>query len=245
MEKHNRLIALDTSCLENDDLFDHYYDQMPQDRKKKIDALKIAGAKRLCLGAGILLNKALAEAGIIETHDGTDNRQSTQQYKIETGPQGKPYLAGRDDLFFNLSHSGTMAVIAVSGREVGVDIQNLKHFDDHLIDYVFNPGDRKLAKEFSVPIDRIYTRLWAMKESVMKYNGKGIGLEPKKISFRLEDGLIRPEHPSVDLHGTYIFEQEIEPEVSCPGPEQAPTFYGLAVCSRDKAFTTEIEYMNL
>jgi 4'-phosphopantetheinyl transferase len=46
------------------------------------------------------------------------------------GPFGKPRLAD-EGLLFNVSHSGSLALIAVGrDREVGVDIEALRHLDD-------------------------------------------------------------------------------------------------------------------
>jgi hypothetical protein len=49
------------------------------------------------------------------------------QIELEAGPHGKPRLAGPGRLRFNLSHSGELALVAVSARlEVGADVQRLK-----------------------------------------------------------------------------------------------------------------------
>ena len=47
---------------------------------------------------------------------------------IRYTPQGKPYLAPpSSDIRFNLSHSGELALIAVTrGREVGVDVERIR-----------------------------------------------------------------------------------------------------------------------
>ena len=42
---------------------------------------------------------------------------------LERGPMGKPFFAGLEGRCFNLSHSGTLALCALSDRPVGVDIQ--------------------------------------------------------------------------------------------------------------------------
>jgi phosphopantetheinyl transferase len=54
-------------------------------------------------------------------------RQDPAAIELRTGKRGKPLLAGpAEALRFNLSHSGELAVVAVSGaREVGIDVQRL------------------------------------------------------------------------------------------------------------------------
>ncbi|RKM60431.1 4'-phosphopantetheinyl transferase superfamily protein [Butyrivibrio sp. CB08] len=268
----NRIMLLDTSELADKDLFAGFYKKMSTERKNKIDALKVESAKRLSLGAGILLEKALAEAGIVVAGAASG---AEAPYRIAFGPQGKPYIEGSQDFFFNLSHSGSMVAIAVSDREVGVDIQKLRHFDERLSNYVFNIEDREFAKELlarydiasvqdrdgasdmasvqdrdgASNMDYIYTRMWAMKESVMKHNGKGLAMEPQKIVLRLDDGAaargngvseaknssggqffskIRVSHPGYDCEKLFIH------DYSCSGVDGS--FYGIAVCSEYEEF---------
>ncbi len=152
----NKLYLLNTELLSDNEVFEKWYRKIPSERRARIDAIKAEGAKRLCLGAGILIHIVMAELGI-------------DDYEIETAEHGKPYIkvpgedeetgrpgAGsqapdaetctRDSIFFNVSHSGTMAVLALSDREVGVDIQIVRHFKKSLIDHVFNEDDFLLAE---------------------------------------------------------------------------------------------------
>ncbi|MBE5830034.1 MAG: 4'-phosphopantetheinyl transferase superfamily protein [Butyrivibrio sp.] len=250
MKRDNRLMLFDTSVLKDEEVFFKFYEKMPKERKKKIDALKPEGSKRLCLGAGILLDKAVRE--YLAT-DCSKKLPSPSDYEIATAPQGKPYIKGLSDFSFNLSHSGDMAVIAVSDREVGVDIQKLKHFKDSLVEHVFNIEDKKLVKELvaelagtgltaddaqhdDISFDQVYTRMWAMKESVMKYTGKGLALAPKMITLKMAEF---GEHASslvayIDS-GEYsarrLFIQE------CDALQGQDSFYGISVCSDYEVFT--------
>lgn len=50
-----------------------------------------------------------------------------EEIELEAGRHGKPRLAGAGRLQFNLSHSGELALVAVSAQlEVGVDVQRIK-----------------------------------------------------------------------------------------------------------------------
>ena len=170
------LYILDISPLKDEALFTKWYARMDEDRKKKIDSMKPMSGKLLSLGAGVLLYTAMEDAGITD-------------YVILTGEKGKPYIKDREDVFFNLSHSGEMVALALSGKEVGVDIERNKHFKDNLIRYVFTESDISLAKELEaeMTMDQAYTRLWTAKESIMKHSGQGISLDPKKIELFRDD----------------------------------------------------------
>ncbi len=216
----NRLYTLDVSCFEDKDFFSRWYDRVDRQRQEKIDAFKPDGSKRLSLGAGVLLEYALKEIGI-------------DKFDLIYGPQGKPSISGHGDVFFNLSHSGTVAVIGISDREIGVDIEEEKEFKESLINFVFNEKDKECAQKHVecgalASMDLAYTRLWTVKESIMKHSGKGLGLEPKKISISFSgDKLIS----SLDAYDTSDL------RFSCfdiPG-------YQLTVCSEYEDFSGPID----
>lgn len=258
MKRDNRLMLFDTSVLKDEEVFLKFYEKMTKERKKKIDALKPEGSKRLCLGAGILLDRAVREH---LAADCSKQLPSSADYEIETGPQGKPYVKGVTDFSFNLSHSGDMAVIAVSDREVGVDIQRLKHFKDSLVDHVFNIEDKELANELIAELagtgltagdglhgdssfDQVYTRMWAMKESVMKYTGKGLSLEPqniilKRAQFSEYTSSIVAYLDSKEYSERRLFIQE------CDALQGQDSFYGISVCSNYEVFTKSPEIVGL
>ena len=175
----NRIYAADINCIIDSGSFEYWYDQMPPERKKKIDAFRPQKNKLLSLAAGILLKRALENEGIYA-------------YEIVEKCAGKPYIKGREDVFFNLSHSGEMAIIAVSDKEVGIDIQEKSHFQPGLIKRVFSESEILQAERIGGDLDMLYTGLWTAKESIMKYYGKGLSMEPLNIELD-----IRSEN---DLH---------------------------------------------
>ena len=101
---HNKVYVLDTAELDDETLFDRWLGKMTSRRRQKIAAFRFDKDKRLCLGAGILLAAAV------------QGGEKEPEYLVSE--HGKPYFEdGR--ICFNLSHSGTLAVCAVSDREVG------------------------------------------------------------------------------------------------------------------------------
>ena len=61
---NTRIYIADTAALEDPVLYEGFYAAMPLWRKEKIDALRLQRDKRLSLGAGIALQKALSDIGI-------------------------------------------------------------------------------------------------------------------------------------------------------------------------------------
>ena len=88
---------------------------------------------------------------------------------------GKPFLRDHPDIFFNMSHSGTRAVCAVSSRPVGADIQEIRRINLRAASKFLTP--RELDEVALLPDDESRTeelsRLWCIKESVGKCTGKG------------------------------------------------------------------------
>lgn len=177
----SRIYGIEVDFLKDTKAFDFWYSKMPSYRKEKTDRIKPESGKRLSLGAGILLYTGLKELGI----EGAsvfygENKKPYIDMNLESGLNDE----GAGSLYFNLSHSGSMAVCAFSDSEVGIDIEQNKNFNDSLINYVFDENEAefiRLQKEDITERNALFTSLWTMKESIMKYYGKGIAMGPKNI----------------------------------------------------------------
>lgn len=101
---------------------------------------------------------------------------------IKTDRNKKPYLLSQPQLFFNMSHVGDYAVIALDKNNIGVDIELLdKHhniiemmpqvFSKREIDFVLNAVDKKYT----------FYKFWTRKEAIVKASGKGIDNDFLKI----------------------------------------------------------------
>jgi len=103
--------------------------------------------------------------------------EPAQKLVFRYGLKGKPYLRDHSYLQFNLGHSGGLAVYAISGKELGVDIELVKPSTDW----------RKISKRFFSPreveeLERLdptqqlrgFFSCWARKEAYIKAIGQGI-----------------------------------------------------------------------
>lgn len=104
---------------------------------------------------------------------------------LRTGRHGKPALAGVQGLWFNLSHAGDYALIALSSQgPVGIDIE---WRDERLLGA---EEEALTVQERSAPMD-FFTR-WVGKEAVLKAIGVGIGKYLQELSvLALEQGRYR------------------------------------------------------
>lgn len=111
------------------------------------------------LTARELLSLVLRERGIRED--------------ILRSPAGKPFLRG-GEVQFNLSHSGGLALVALSPAScpVGVDVERIGRPRARVAARFFNP----LERSFLGDTEDFY-RLWTQKESVIKYHGGSVGAD--------------------------------------------------------------------
>jgi len=94
--------------------------------------------------------------------------------------KGKPYLAEHRQVRFNLSHSGTFAMVAVAlDREVGVDIEHIKsERSTHAIaDRFFAPTE---VQDLNATPEHLrvaaFFKCWSRKEAYIKARGEGLGI---------------------------------------------------------------------
>lgn len=82
---------------------------------------------------------------------------------------GKPYFADLP-IRFSLSHSGEMAILAVSDREIGADIEQLREVDTRLAERFFTARE---AAYVAGDRDRFF-EVWTKKEAYGKWKGDGL-----------------------------------------------------------------------
>ena len=97
---------------------------------------------------------------------------------VERSPRGKPLFAGRRDRWFSLSHSGGLALCALSDRPVGVDVELVRPRRPNLPAYALS-GD-ELAR-FDGSWEDFY-RLWTLKESWCKREDSPL-FPPRNVPF--------------------------------------------------------------
>ncbi len=121
-------------------------------------------------------------------------RVAKQELVFTKGSHGKPYLDGSDGVYFNMTHSGSMLLIAVmQDCEVGVDVERV----DENIEFL------KLAERFFAEPEylalealpkkqqlRAFYRCWTRKEAYIKAIGLGLSFALKDFVVSLQpDGL--------------------------------------------------------
>jgi 4'-phosphopantetheinyl transferase len=152
-----------------------------------------------------------------------------QALRFDYDEHGKPRLAPDQRLFFNLSHSSDLGLLAVSrsGR-LGVDLE-LVDPDRPLLRIaarVFSPSERQLVADLNdADRARVFYRLWTLKEAYLKFWGTGFSFPAAGFSVGLGE---RPEVVVTTMPGdrpasVSLRELSIEPR------------YAAAVCWRGRS----------
>ena len=215
-----RVFYADVTPLMNDTVFEAHLKNTPVFRQEKINRLKFRKDKNLSLGAWIVCSYALKQEGINLSDAG-----------FEYDKSGKPYLKNLPDIHISLSHSESIALCAISDERVGLDAEFVSDFNEGICkrffskkerDYVLSCSDSALKRER-------FFRIWVLKESYVKFTGKGIG--------GFCDFDIDAESDEILMNNKYGICSCFFSELSIPG-------YKAAVCTVKKE-TPEVSRVNV
>ena len=114
---------------------------------------------------------------------------------FDSGPAGKPKLArnfASSELEFNLSHSGEVALIALTrGEEIGVDVERIRE------DFEFKPiaqrffTSNEVAALQDLPVNlqrEAFYKCWTSKEALLKAKGTGLSGSLDEVQIVLTTG---------------------------------------------------------
>ncbi len=130
-------------------------------RLEKLRALRPSEARKLGIGVELLLRQALFDCV----------PEFAWPPRITAGEHGKPTWDA-EGLFFNLSHSGSIAACAIADRPVGLDVQEACEYREALVRRFFSPEEQAFLAAASDK-DRAFGLVWSRKEAYVKALGTG------------------------------------------------------------------------
>ena len=168
----------DVTPLYDKDIYQKYYEMVPEWRKQKADKIHFEEDKALSIGAWALYE------------------QMKERYHL------------KEDAPFNLSHSGSYALCSVedsgdSSAKVGCDLEKIKEPRLKIARRFFCENECKMIEEEP---DQFF-RFWVLKESFMKVTRLGLklGLDTFEIGLT-ENGPVLIRKPD-DIEGDYYFKE--------------------------------------
>jgi 4'-phosphopantetheinyl transferase len=136
----------------------------------------------------------LAARGALRTLLGERVGVAPGAVEFASGPHGKPALLG-EELQFNLSHTGDLALVALGGVAVGVDIERLDR-SSRAIERALTSGER--AALSADDRDAELMRVWCRKEALAKAIGTGLGWAPERFDTTAPGGYWLADLPVAD-----------------------------------------------
>ncbi len=157
-----KLYHCDVSKMSDDD-FLKLYNESDERRKKKADRLRKKPLKKLSIAAGQLARQAIA----------IELKTTPENVRFRIGTNGKPYVEEKN-IEFSISHSGDIAVCAVSDAPVGIDIEQIRDVNINVAKRLFTADEQMYVFEkWSISKQRFY-EVWTRKEAYVKKLGKTI-----------------------------------------------------------------------
>ena len=98
-----------------------------------------------------------------------------QNIVFQTASKGKPFLKNRNNIQFNISHSGDWVVCAFSRKAVGIDIERIKPANFEIAERFFSKAEYEaLLKKSENERVSFFFDLWTFKERYIKAIGRGL-----------------------------------------------------------------------
>lgn len=143
--------------------------QVSAQRHEQALKFKYESGQRLSLGVYLLLMEGLKkEYGI------------TEAPVFDYTEEGKPFITSRPNIHFNFSHSGTVALCAISDQPVGADVETTRKISPGLISYTMNESEQEQINASPDPTMR-FLYFWTRKEALLKLTGEGIRNDVKNV----------------------------------------------------------------
>ena len=155
--------------------FDDIISSLYPERRERVLGFRREEPKYVSMVAGLMLQELVqSKLGI-----------NPCKLVLERNANGKPYVAGHPDFYFNISHAGEYVVLAYSEEPVGVDIERIREQNERVAkrcftesenQFIFNRETGDISEEKSNDINSRFYQLWTMKEAYLKLTGQGISV---------------------------------------------------------------------
>ena len=115
------------------------------------------------------------------------------------GDQGKPALANPCGIDFNLAHSGSHALLAISpGFPIGIDVEEEREIEEKVAERFFSSAEiRALSAHRGAAWRSAFFRCWTRKEAYLKALGYGLATPLDRFTVSLD----RDDARLLDIRG--------------------------------------------
>jgi 4'-phosphopantetheinyl transferase len=171
-----KIYTADPKELEDDAIYTEAYNRLPAFRRSRADSYKNKIVKLESVAAFSVLIFALKQAGLP-----MDSPSIWEKLDWRITEKEKPYFAGIEGVHFSLSHTKGAVLCALSGTNIGCDIEVLdRKVDIASIERLVLSDDER--EGFDMNDRSAFFRIWTRKEAFVKYTGEGLGAEFSSFS---------------------------------------------------------------
>ena len=155
---------------------------------------RVARMKNKQNAANTLIGEIIARTAI-------SARTGIPGMKLEIDPDkyGKPHMINAPGVHFNTSHSGDLVVCAINDEPVGVDIEVIRAPKPDVAKRFFRSDEYEYITSGADAPDVAFFRIWTMKESYVKWLGKGLRARLDSFSVFEIQRQGRPVFHSIDV----------------------------------------------
>lgn len=206
----------------SDDEFKRALSKMDPEQKDRIIRFHFMEDRKRAL-VGVLLSKyAIGKVfGLLP-----------DEIRFEKNKYGKPHVAGKKGVHYNISHSGDYVVCAVSSSPVGIDVQEISGQNLDVADRFFSQEERDaLAMCEGDAKRKLFYEIWSLKEAYIKCIGMGLSKPLDEFGVVKESGKYRLIDKGEWIDEYHFCKYDIDER------------YSLCVCSQDASIPTETEYV--
>ncbi|MBC2582622.1 4'-phosphopantetheinyl transferase superfamily protein [Clostridium sp. DJ247] len=212
-------------CIEiSNHLFNVLIKFISQDKRNKIYRFMNNNDKYRALISEILIRTIIHE----------ELNMPNDKICIIKNEYGKPYLKSFKNFHFNISHSGDWVVCADDDKPIGIDIEKIqpieysdlskRFYTEKECKFIFNSSLNEQLNNFY--------RIWTLKESYVKADGRGLSIPLKSFSIDINDYENIKVFTSNKLKDCYFKEFNFDSD------------YKMSVCSVDNIFTSEVDIIS-
>lgn len=124
---------------------------------------------------------------------------SNDSIKFYTQKYGKPIVKDLD-IHFNVSHTKNAIAVAISEKNVGVDLERAKFVDIELKKTLFSIDEQNMFEQNRLDI-KLFFEIWTQKEAYVKF--LGTGFHTSFLSFSVIDNKINKKFQTV-WHNDFV-----------------------------------------
>ncbi len=134
------------------------------DRRTKVLRLQVKEKQIQSLVAWVLLSQVLCNRLKLEN----------DSLRFAQSDNGKPYLLNCDGVYFNIAHTEGMVAVALSDKEIGIDVEKIRTRCPSLCERYFTEAEQRYVLSDEKLCAERFFEVWTRKEAFAKRSGEGL-----------------------------------------------------------------------